>query len=111
MRSILPTKTHSKNKTITKDLILSARKSWNDLFVWKYRDTVHDDLDQLEDIWVTPEPLKNPITLLGQLSVYNWLFFAVGFLAWTADAFDFHAITIQTTKLALVYVPSIILPN
>ncbi|POS86139.1 hypothetical protein EPUL_003691 [Erysiphe pulchra] len=103
MKSTLPTKTLSRNKAKTKDIILSVRKSWNDLFVWKYRNTVHDDLDQVEDIWVTPEPLKNPIILLGQLSIHNWLFFAVGFLAWTADAFDFHAITIQTTKLALVY--------
>ena len=30
-------------------------------------------------------------------------YFLVGFLAWTADAFDFHALSIQTTKLADYY--------
>lgn len=30
-------------------------------------------------------------------------FFIVGFAAWTADAFDFHALSIQTVKLAAYY--------
>ena len=33
----------------------------------------------------------------------KWCFFLCGFLAWTADAFDFHALSIQTTKLAKYY--------
>src|SRR6266542_2324231 len=33
----------------------------------------------------------------------QWLFFICGFLAWTADAFDFHALSIQTVKLAAYY--------
>ena len=31
------------------------------------------------------------------------LFFIVGFAAWSADAFDFHALSIQTVKLADYY--------
>jgi MFS family permease len=33
----------------------------------------------------------------------QWLFFVCGFLAWTADAFDFHALSIQTVKFAKYY--------
>jgi hypothetical protein len=31
------------------------------------------------------------------------VFFIVGLAAWTADAFDFHALSIQTVKLADYY--------
>lgn len=48
-------------------------------------------------------PLRNPISLLAQLSARDWLFFIVGFLAWSADAFDFHALSIQQAKLAAYY--------
>ncbi|KYK61705.1 carboxylic acid transport protein [Drechmeria coniospora] len=37
------------------------------------------------------------------LSAKDWLFFVVGFSSWTADAFDFHALSIQTVKLAKYY--------
>jgi MFS family permease len=37
------------------------------------------------------------------LSGKDWLYFLVGFFAWTADAFDFHALSIQTTKLSKYY--------
>jgi MFS family permease len=33
----------------------------------------------------------------------QWLFFIYGLLAWTADAFDYHALSIQTTKFAAYY--------
>jgi MFS family permease len=33
----------------------------------------------------------------------NWVFFLVGFSAWAADAFDFHALSIQTVKLSKYY--------
>ena len=48
-------------------------------------------------------PLRNPFSLFAQLSPTGWLFFIVGFASWTADAFDFHALSIQTTKLAEYY--------
>lgn len=53
--------------------------------------------------WQSPPPLKNPIGLFMQLSARGWLFFIVGFCAWTADAFDFHALSIQTVKLAAYF--------
>lgn len=33
----------------------------------------------------------------------QWTFFICGLLAWTADAFDFHALSIQTVKFAAYY--------
>lgn len=36
-------------------------------------------------------------------NILQWLFFICGFLAWTADAFDFHALSIQTVKFAAYY--------
>jgi SHS family lactate transporter-like MFS transporter len=53
--------------------------------------------------WHTPDRLKNPIGLLAQLSLRDWVFFLVGLFAWTADAFDFHALSIQTVKLSKYY--------
>lgn len=40
---------------------------------------------------------------MAQLTFMNWVFFIVGLAAWTADAFDFHALSIQTVKLAKYY--------
>lgn len=37
---------------------------------------------------------------MAELKAKDWLYFIVGFLAWTADAFDFHALSIQTVKLS-----------
>lgn len=51
----------------------------------------------------SPPPLRNPISLFAQLKARDWLFFLVGFAAWTADAFDFHALSIQTVKLAAYF--------
>lgn len=53
--------------------------------------------------WQRPLPLRNPFSLAAQLSGQGWIYFIVGFAAWTADAFDFHALSIQTTKLADYY--------
>lgn len=33
----------------------------------------------------------------------NWLAFLLGFFSWTADAFDFHALSIQQVKIAKYY--------
>lgn len=33
----------------------------------------------------------------------NWLAFFLGFFSWTADAFDFHALSIQQVKIAKYY--------
>lgn len=88
---------------IAKGTIATARQAFKDLFVWKQRVEVINEYGESHAEWHAPEPIKNPISLMAQLSARDWLFFLVGLTAWTADAFDFHALSIQTTKLAKYY--------
>ena len=88
---------------IPKGILATTKQAWNDLFVWKQRVEVTNEYGETRTEWQAPEPLKNPISLFMQLSARDWLFFIVGFTAWTADAFDFHALSIQTVKLSKYY--------
>ncbi|RYP34190.1 hypothetical protein DL767_004417 [Monosporascus sp. MG133] len=81
----------------------TAKQSWGDLFRWKQRVVVTNGLGETYVEWQSPEKLRNPISLFMLLSAKDFLYFFVGFFAWTADAFDFHALSIQTTKLAEYY--------
>lgn len=42
----------------------------------------------------------NPISLLRMLSGRQWAFFAIGFVAWTWDAFDFFTVSLTVADLA-----------
>ncbi|KAH7092620.1 carboxylic acid transport protein [Paraphoma chrysanthemicola] len=88
---------------LAKGTFATAKQGFRDLFVWDQRVVVTNDYGEEHCEWQRPEPLKNPISLFAQLRLKDWLYFIVGFLAWTADAFDFHALSIQTTKLAAYY--------
>lgn len=88
---------------IASGIIPVAKQSLGDLFKWKQRVTITNEYGETTTEWQSPEPLKNPFSLMAQLSARDWLFFVVGFCAWTADAFDFHALSIQTVKLAAYY--------
>jgi MFS family permease len=88
---------------IAKGTFATAKQSWSDLFKWRQRVVVTNDAGETHTVWQKPEPIKNPISLLAQLSAKDWLFFLVGLAAWTADAFDFHALSIQTVKLSKYY--------
>jgi SHS family lactate transporter-like MFS transporter len=44
--------------------------------------------------------VPNPIKLLGLLNTQQWLFFLVGFLGWTWDAFDFFTVSLTVSDLA-----------
>jgi MFS family permease len=81
----------------------TAKQSWSDLFKWKQRVAITNDYGETYCEWQSPRPLRNPISLFAQLGAKDWLFFLVGLAAWTADAFDFHALSIQTVKLAKYY--------
>ncbi|KAL9114707.1 MAG: hypothetical protein Q9227_001385 [Pyrenula ochraceoflavens] len=83
-----------------KGVVATAKQSWRDLFRWKQRTIVIGANGDRNTEWQSPEPLRNPFHLFALLSVQQWLYFLVGFAAWTADAFDFHALSIQTVKLA-----------
>ncbi|KAL2146542.1 hypothetical protein VTI28DRAFT_3432 [Corynascus sepedonium] len=95
--------THEPADPIAKGVLATAKQSWHDLFNWNQRVVVTNELGETSTEWARPVPLRNPISLLAQLSARNWLFFIVGFLAWVADAFDFHALSIQQVKLAEYY--------
>lgn len=104
-----------------KGILNSLRQNFRDLFNWNQRVLVVSDTGEEHAEWQKPAPLQNPFHLLALLSfrdvslkdvhryIYHntnpsqWLFFLCGFFAWTADAFDFHALSIQTTKFAKYY--------
>ncbi|KAJ5681747.1 uncharacterized protein N7477_001687 [Penicillium maclennaniae] len=88
---------------IANGILPTAVQSFKDLFIWKQRVEVINESGESHSEWQSPEPLKNPISLMAQLSARDWLFFLVGLAAWTADAFDFHALSIQTKKLSDYY--------
>ncbi|RDA95903.1 hypothetical protein CP533_5206 [Ophiocordyceps camponoti-saundersi (nom. inval.)] len=87
---------------LAKGILPTARQSWHDLFTLRQRivlEAVNEDGTR-PCVWRKPGPISNPFRLLAGLSPRGWLFFLVGLAAWTADAFDFHALAVQTVKLA-----------
>ncbi|KAI5461939.1 major facilitator superfamily domain-containing protein [Mariannaea sp. PMI_226] len=88
---------------LVKGIIPTAKQALLDLFIWKQRVVVTNEHGETATEWRDPDPIKNPISLMAQLSAKDWIFFIVGFCAWTADAFDFHALSIQTVKLSKYY--------
>ncbi|KAK3671607.1 Carboxylic acid transporter [Recurvomyces mirabilis] len=44
--------------------------------------------------------VENPFSLLGSLTLKNWLMFLVAFLAWTWDAFDFFTVSLTVNGLS-----------
>jgi hypothetical protein len=91
---------HEPADPIATGVLATARQSFHDLFHWQQRVEITNADGETHCEWRAPAPLVNPISLFAQLRARDWLFFVVGFLAWTADAFDFHALSIQTVKLA-----------
>ncbi|KAL4861402.1 hypothetical protein BDV12DRAFT_67136 [Aspergillus spectabilis] len=84
-------------------ILATAKQSWGDLFKWRQRVVITNEQGETYAEWQDPESFKNPISLFMLLSARDWLFFLVGLIAWTADAFDFHALSIQQVKLANYY--------
>jgi hypothetical protein len=88
---------------IAQGIIPTAKQSFSDLFKWKQRVIVYAENGETTTEWQSPPRLRNPISLMAQLTAMNWVFFLVGLSAWTADAFDFHALSIQTVKISKYY--------
>lgn len=95
--------THEPAEPIAKGTFATAKQAFRDLFIWRQRVAITNELGETHAEWAKPLPLRNPISLMAQLSGRDWLFFLCGFAAWTADAFDFHALSIQQVKLASYY--------
>ncbi|KAI8623195.1 MFS general substrate transporter [Xylariaceae sp. FL1651] len=85
---------------LAKGILPTAKQSFHDLFIWKQRVVVTNELGETHTEWQAPEPLRNPFSLMAPLKARDWIYFFVGWFAWTADAFDFHALSIQTVKLS-----------
>lgn len=47
--------------------------------------------------------LRNPYSILRELTLHQWLMFTVGFLGWTWDAFDFFTVSMTLTELAATF--------
>ncbi len=81
----------------------TAKQSFKDLFIWKQRTEIINEYGDARYEWWAAPPVQNPIKLIMQLNAKQWLFFLVGLFSWLADAFDFHALSIQTVKLAAYF--------
>ncbi|KXJ86882.1 major facilitator superfamily transporter [Microdochium bolleyi] len=88
---------------IVKGTRATAKQALGDLFKWKHRVIIENEYGEERQELRNPDKLRNPISLLRLLSAKDYLYFFVGFFAWTADAFDFHALSIQTYKLSPYY--------
>lgn len=88
---------------IAKGFLPGLKQNFLDLFKWEQRVEILNEYGEPRYEWMRPTPLRNPFSLMAQLTASNWLYFAVGLASWTADAFDFHALSIQTVKLAAYY--------
>lgn len=84
-------------------IMATAKQSFKDLFIWKQRTEIVNQYGEVRYEWQAAPPVQNPIKLFMQLSAGQWLFFLCGLFCWMADAFDFHALSIQTVKLAKHY--------
>lgn len=84
-------------------LVAQARQQFLDLFRWKQRVSIIDENGNEKVEYQSPVVPTNPVTLLWQLTAKQWLFYWTGFFCWFGDAFDFHALSIQTSKLSAFY--------
>ncbi|KIS72107.1 putative carboxylic acid transport protein JEN1 [Mycosarcoma maydis] len=83
-----------------KSVLAQGAQNFKDLFHWKVRSTIVDDNGEEQVVWEKPSLPPNPFRLVTMLGLAGWCAYLIGFSAWTADAFDFHALSIQTTKMA-----------
>lgn len=94
---------NASNMSETKGLFAQGAQNFKDLFHWKVRHTIINENGEEEVVWEKPTLPPNPFRLLTMLGLAGWGAYLIGFSAWTADAFDFHALSIQTTKLSQHY--------
>ena len=96
-------KNHEPAEPMSRGILYTAKQAWGDLFIWQQRVVITDEHGKERTEWQDPPKFINPFSLFAQLDLKGWVFFLVGFIAWTADAFDFHALSIQTVKFANYY--------
>lgn len=69
---------------------------------WFYsrKQTAHYLLTRPTTLKPPKTKLRNPVSILRELDRHQWLMFAVGFLGWTWDAFDFFTVSLCVTEIA-----------
>src|SRR2546429_80504 len=53
---------------LAKGTLATAKQAWKDLFIWEQRVVVINEYGEEHTEWQAPEPLKNPVSLMAQLS-------------------------------------------
>ncbi|OLL22287.1 Carboxylic acid transporter [Neolecta irregularis DAH-3] len=49
------------------------------------------------------EKMVNPFSLCRSLTWRQWVYFLVGYAAWTMDGYDFHSVSLSISNLAIYY--------
>ncbi|KAG9243812.1 major facilitator superfamily domain-containing protein [Calycina marina] len=81
-------------------VLATAKQSFGDVWKqWPQRTEIADEEGRVQTVWRQPT-LSNPWSQFRMLNWKAWCHFIVGFICWTADAYDFHALTINTTQIA-----------
>ncbi|KAJ3099797.1 hypothetical protein HK100_004832, partial [Physocladia obscura] len=82
----------------------SFNQQWRELF---YGDQWYTDAEGHQVYGQPPPkpriPLKNPFTLMAQISPQQLIFFLVGWFAWSTDAFDFFCVSLSAGTLAKLW--------
>jgi len=71
-----------------------TQESYTDMSVGRYIAT------RIPSLKPPMDKAPNPFRLLAMLNREQWLFFLVGFIGWTWDAFDFFTVSLTLTDLA-----------
>jgi hypothetical protein len=87
---------------IAKGVIPTALQNLSDLLVWKQRIIVTNDFGEETCEWQTPEPLKNPFSLLAQLNARD----VSAFNSETSPTIFVSAIHLQSIVALLYLRPS-----
>lgn len=81
----------SKIKAQFKDIFTSGEG----VYINEYGETVRGKLPRTK--------VENPFKTLMRPSAMNYLYFFVGWMAWTMDGYDFHTVSLSISRLATYY--------
>lgn len=74
--------------------LTTTQDSFTDMSVGRYIAT------RISSLKPPMEKAPNPFRLLALLNFQQWMFFLIGFIGWTWDAFDYFTVSLTLTDLA-----------
>ncbi|ODQ77942.1 hypothetical protein BABINDRAFT_162996 [Babjeviella inositovora NRRL Y-12698] len=86
--------------TPTSDAVPSQGPKLDSVTIKRYIKTRFTELLPTRAEWDANKHNINPFSPLSQLTRKNWAFFGVAICAWTWDAFDFFAVSLNASKIA-----------